>query len=599
MASAILSIITCLFKDKVNAVLTSIILFIIGVMFSIQCVFYHTFKVYFSLSNLGLSDQIFSFSEDVVKLVFKNTIYIVAFMMPFIIYMLFRKKIKLQKNSLSNFIIYVLIFIFSCGLFIHRVNVSINDINGAYELYHNVNDVSISINTLGVLNSYTLEFYRLIFGFEQKIKQVFVSDISSNNIENVEKVVEYGNNELELDFKETANKEIKTINEYIMNDEPTSQNEYTGIFKDYNLIYITAESFSQIGISEELTPTLYKLTHSGFIFDNYYTPNVLSTIGGEFQSLTGLYPNSSILTKWRSGKNYFPYGLGTTFKNLGYSTYAYHNNSYTFQDRNKYMKSQGFDNFLGQYNGMEKRMNCNKWPQSDDEMIEVTVSDYIGKGEPFLAYYMTVSGHFPYTFVGNSMAIKNKEAVKELNLSEDARAYIATQIELDKALERLINALSDAGKLDNTVIVLLADHYPYKLSMQDINSLSDYTRDDVVEVNHNSLIIWNNQLEDIHVTKPCMSIDVLPTVCNLFGIEYDSRLLVGKDILSDALGIAIMYNHSWVTEEGTYYANTRKFVAKDDEVPEGYVKSISDIVDNRLNISKMIVKNDYYNYLFN
>ena len=61
------------------------------------------------------------------------------------------------------------------------------------------------------------------------------------------------------------------------------------MFKDYNLIYITAESFSEIGIDETLTPTLYRLTHSGFVFHNFYTPNLLSTIGGEFQSLTGLY----------------------------------------------------------------------------------------------------------------------------------------------------------------------------------------------------------------------------------------------------------------------------------------------------------------------
>ena len=111
----------------------------------------------------------------------------------------------------------------------------------------------------------------------------------------------------------------------MLKDTGTDKNQYTGLFKDYNLIYITAESFSQIAVSEEITPTLYKLTHTGFIFDNYYTPNNLSTIGGEFQSLTGLYPDSSILSKWRTGSNYFPYGLGKVFKDLDYNTFAYHN----------------------------------------------------------------------------------------------------------------------------------------------------------------------------------------------------------------------------------------------------------------------------------
>ena len=55
-----------------------------------------------------------------------------------------------------------------------------------------------------------------------------------------------------------------------------------------------------------------------FIFDNFYVPYYLSTIGGEFQSLTGLYPNYSTLTKWKSGENSFPYGLANTFKEKGY-----------------------------------------------------------------------------------------------------------------------------------------------------------------------------------------------------------------------------------------------------------------------------------------
>ena len=407
----------------------------------------------------------------------------------------------------------------------------------------------------------------------------------------------YEPNTMELDLdKETSSSNIKKINLYVANDNGTMKNEYTGIFKDYNLVYITAESFSQIGVSEELTPTLYKLTHSGFIFDNYYTPNALSTIGGEFQSLTGLYPDSSILTKWRSGNNYFPYGLGTTFNGLGYNTYAYHNNSAYFQDRNKYLKSQGFTNFLACYTGLEKRMNCKRWPQSDDEMMEVTIPDYINSDKPFLAYYMTVSGHFAYTFSDNSMASKHKSEVQNLDLGLNAKAYVATQIELDRALERLLNELELAGKLDNTVIVLLADHYPYELDLKSVNSLSSYERDEIVEVNHNSLILWNKNIEDMHITKPCMSSDVLPTVYNLFGIDYDSRLMTGRDILSDSFGIAIMRNHSWVTDKGTYFSNGKKFVGSDD-VDENYVDNINTIVNNRLNIAKLIVDTDYYKYL--
>ena len=42
---------------------------------------------------------------------------------------------------------------------------------------------------------------------------------------------------------------------------------------------------------------------------------------------------------------------------------------------------------------MGLNINCKSWPQSDIEMIDKTYSDYMASDEPFLAYYMTVSGH--------------------------------------------------------------------------------------------------------------------------------------------------------------------------------------------------------------
>ena len=246
---------------------------------------------------------------------------------------------------------------------------------------------------------------------------------------------------------------------------------------------------------------------------------------------------------------------------------------------------------------MEKLINCKKWPQSDDDMVNATMNHYIDK-EPFLAYYMTVSGHFHYTFSENSMANKHKSLVKNLEYTEAAKAYLATQIELDKALESLINTLEEKNILDKTVIVLQADHYPYNLSLRDINSLSTYTRDSIVEVNHNSLIIWNPNIKKTEIDKVCMSIDVIPTVYNLFGIEYDSRLFVGNDIFSSKEGLAILSNRSWVSDYGTYFANSSKFISNGKDIPENYVEKINDIVDNRLNISKMIIENNYYDYLF-
>ena len=588
--SCILSLISGLFKNKVNSIISSIILFFMGFLFSLQLVFFNTFQTFFSYSILGLSDQLTSFMNETLTAIWDNLLYIIVFFIPFIIYLIFKRKFSFKNNSYSNIFLVIILFVF-LSLYLGHILLTKGIINGSYYLYHDTNSISLNISKFGVMNSYVIDIKRSIFGFNENITLI------NNEIEKKEEIEEivYEDNTLDINFdKSTGNNDIKTINTYMKNTSGTKQNEYTGKYSGYNLIYIVAESFSEIAISEELTPTLYKLTHSGLIFDKYYTPNTLSTIGGEFQALTGLYPDSSILSKWRKGTNYFPYGLATVFKNLGYKTYAYHNNWYGFQDRHKYLKSQGFTNYLGCYNGLEKRMNCKNWPQSDLDMMKVTMKDYINNDEPFLAYYMTVSGHFQYNFSDNSMAYKNRKYVNKLNLSTAAKAYVATQIELDRALEYMIKTLEENNKLDNTVIVLMADHYPYKLDLKSINSLSSYQRDNLIEVNHNALILWNNKENDNHITKPCMSSDVLPTVYNLFNVKYDSRLLTGRDILSTSEGLVIFNNHSWITDKGVYHANTKKFDGNEDN---DYINNINSLVKNRLNIGKLILKNDYYRYL--
>lgn len=592
ICSCFFTTITGIFKEKVNKIITTIILFILAFLFSLQLVFYKVFKTFFSFSVIGLGNQLTSFLDETVNAIFSNIFYIILFFLPFIFIIIFRKKIKLERNGLVNYLVYLFCFVLGIGVFFINVNINKDGLSSTYNLYYKVNEVGLNIEKLGVLNAYNLDIYRAIFGFDTEMEVVKETEDSN------EDVLDYGINTLDINFdKSTSNSEIKEINEYMKNITGTKKNKYTGLFSGYNLIYITAESFSEIGVSEELTPTLYKLINSGFKFNNFYTPNNLSTIGGEFQSLTGLYPDKSILTKWRKGTNYFPYGLGTVFKNLGYNTHAYHNNWYAFQDRDKYLKSQGFDNYLGCSNGLEKRMNCKMWPQSDDEMIKATINDYVNSEELFMMYYMTVSGHFQYNFSDNSIAYKNRNLVKNLNVSEKAKAYVATQIELDRALERLLTELENAGKIDNTVIVLLADHYPYELSLNDINSLSTYKRDSLIEVNHNSLIIWNNKIKNIDIDKVCMSADVIPTVYNLFGIEYDSRLFTGNDIFSSKEGVAVFSNRSFITDSGTYYANNSKFVPS-KEIDEDYVDKTVKIINNRLNASRLIIKNDYYNYLF-
>ena len=585
-SSLIITFLTTIFPCKVNKILNYVIYFVLSFWFSLQFTFKSSIKTFFTISLFKISDQAVGFIGEFFYIILKNLYGIIIFFLPFILLIVFRKKIdyEVEKEGRLYLISYLVIAPLVYFGYTYYLKYRDNSTISLYDLYYNTDNIPLSIQRLGLLPSTGLDVYRSVFGFEEKIIKVEYEEEDTEG-----EIFSYGEKKLNLKLDSNLSSVVK---EYIENNQGTKKNKYTSIFEDKNLIFIVAESFSTIGVNEELTPTLYKLTNSGFIFENFYVPYYLSTIGGEFSAVTGIYPDTSTLSTWRSGNNSFPFGLSNVFENKGYNTYAYHNHSGYFQDRYKYLKSIGFDNFKACYMGLD--INCDMWPESDVEMIEKTYGEYINSDKPFLAYYMTVSGHLEYNFSGNSIASKNRSLVDNLPYSDSAKAYLATQIELDRSLKLLIDKLEENNILEDTVIVLLADHYPYGLTLDEMNELSSYERDGLFEINHNSLIIWNENLNTIRVSKVGMPTDVIPTVYNLFGIDYDSRLYVGNDLLSTADGLVILGNRSWITDNGKYSSVDNTYSGIEDT---GYVDKINSIVANKIAFSKSIISTDGYKYI--
>lgn len=600
MISIILGIISRLFKNsKYNKIIFIVIMSIISLWFCAEYVVKDYFDFYLSLSTFEIADQVGSFLGKAVIETIKRIIQIILFFLPMILSIIFNKYIDFEYNNYKKNIILLLISIFIYGSYILSLNINKDKTYSSYVLYYNINDVSLNMENFGVLNTFVIDLKRAIFGFEEKLI-IDNNNNLNNDIEEDNKEIEYSYNNLNIDFESLVNNEsdstIKQIHEYMNNDTGTLQNQYTNMFNGKNLILFMAESFNEIAVSKELTPTLYKLVNSGFVFENFYTPTIYSTIGGEFQELTGLYAQSTkVLSTFRSGEVSFPQGIANMFKKENYSTYAYHNNSYVFQDRNKYLKSIGFDNFKACYNGLEELINCKEWPQSDVSMINATVNDYINE-DNFMVFYATVSGHASYNW-SNASSKKHKDEYLSYNLpySTAPASYLAAQMELDKALELLINKLDEKGILQDTVIALVGDHYPYELTLDEINEVSSYEKDSIVMVNKSNFILWNSEMDNVKVSKVGSQLDVMPTIYNLFGLSYDSRLFMGKDILSTEGGLAIFANRSWVTDKGIYYSASRKYVPNDnEEYDEEYVKKINKIVNNKITMSKLIIENNYY-----
>lgn len=472
----------------------------------------------------------------------------------------------------------------------------------------------------GVL--YLPEEEDLMFLFKGEEESKISTDISGENstgsseyISSGETTVITGRQEAEVlpntlpvnfDYlKEIGSDDIDKITDYVMSMPPTVQNDYTGMFAGYNLIFLTAEGFSTAAVDETLTPTLYKLIHSGVVATNYYVPLwQTSTSDGEYANLMGVIPDQQFSMK-RSATNSQPYSLANYFKAEGAACYAYHNNTLSYYDRHLSHPNLGYifkASSLGNLDAAEwggnlfQMANPDFWPASDLEMMQATLPEYINE-DRFHVYYLTISGHMNYNFLGNRMSSLHKDEVSSLPYSEEGKAYIACNIELDRALQYLIEQLEAADKLEKTVICLSADHYPYAMDLTNYEELMGMELENSLEIYHNSLILWNSEMETVVVDKPCSSLDLAPTLLNLFGFDYDSRLFSGRDIFSDSEGLVVFSNRSFITDSVSYNKKTGEVISRNGApVSDEYVNNMKDYVKMLYKHSAGILNNNYYSY---
>lgn len=597
LTGTIISLITGFLNESVNKISNIVINSVITLIFIAQLIHYRFYQSIFSIYSLINGAQVFGFMSAIGKIMLHNTEYIIFLLFPLFFFIVLGLNISFKKYTKKELLILIGIIPISLLLSILVLNTDKDKNYNAKDLYYNTHAPTISTQKLGLLTTMRLDLKRAIFGFTDKI---MLEDKEIEEVNKSENKKEY--NILNIDFdkliEEEDNDKIRSLHKYFKSVTPIEKNKYSGMFKDKNLIVITAEAFSPIAIDKELTPTLYKMYTEGFSFSNFYTPIFyVSTSDGEYVSLTSLLPKEGVWSFQKSSKISLPFVYGNILKNYGYSANAYHNGRYNYYKRNLSHPNMGYK-YVGCGNGLEKKINCKIWPQSDLEMINATIDDYI-ENEKFLAYYMSISGHLNYTYNGNMMATKNRDKVKNLKYSEAIQAYLATNIELDKALESLINSLKEKGKLDDTVIVISADHYPYGLTINEMKERATYINDEKFDIHKNNLIIWNSQIKTpIKIDKYASSLDILPTVLNLLGVEYDSRLLMGTDILSNSEGLVIFNDRSWITKYGKYDAIKGKFTEYINlEEKQKYIDEINEIVKNKFNASRLILETNYYKYI--
>ena len=591
------------------------------------------FGLYYGLGFMGgmAGDVVGNFGSTVWSVILSIIPFILLALVPLVAFCLLRSAIVYDEGQSGAVRIMLAAVLVVCQL----AGSLTSSLGGAKSYYTYEFTANTAVPQFGLVTMLRLEIQYAIFGTPEAPLPVIdpgilpseSADPSDGGSETPsETPVVYGYNTLDIDFDAlaagTSDSTLQALHQYLGGLTPSQQNEYTGMFEGKNLILITAEAFSPYVISEELTPTLYRLTHEGFVFNNYYQPNwTQSTSGGEFAVMTGIIPNwfGNLTAFNASADKNMATALGWQFRELGYNVPAWHDNEYTYYNRDETHPNLGYD-YQGIGNGLV--LATNQWPNSDLEMMQATVdgyiSDYVENGTPFHAYYMTVSGHCNYNWGGNARARKHQAEAQAAypDASETVQAYIACNLELEAAMTYLVEQLEEAGIADDTLIVLTADHYPYQMAAGDVdyyNELRGFTDTERDTSRYrNTLIMWSAAIEEpVEVDTPCSSIDIVPTLCNLFGLDYDSRLYSGRDVFatnyeadqaSTCMPLVIFANtgfgNSWITAAGTYEASTGTFTPNEGiTVDDNYVSLVSQLVQAKYTYAKQMIQQDYYQIL--
>lgn len=638
-ALVVFTMISLISKRWINLTLCILYSALYALLAGAQMVYYSIFGVYFSAYSMANGASAFQFFDTALKHCGMNLHWILVLLLPVLFFSLIAWRL-FHLNGIGSWRLSLIPIV--AAIVIQFALTGMLPVFGGkealspYDLYHNTADSYYCINKLGFLTGFRVDVVRYLSGdsggndldldLDSTIPTFDLPPIPTTTQAPTtasptdplptttvpvvtEPPLDTSPNVLDIDFDtliaNESDKTIKKMHQYFQSRVPSNKNEYTGIFEGCNLIMICAESFSHGLISEELTPTLYKMMTEGIYLENYYVPNWgTSTIDGEYAFLTGTIPKSGVWSFKVSANNSMPLTMSKQLIRLGYNAYAFHGHTYSYYSRHRYLTNLGF--YYRGYGGdsydiAANGLNIKKvWPESDYEVVDVSTGDYVFN-EPFVTYYMTISGHQNYNFYGNMMAYRNQDAVKDLPYSTSVRAYIACNLELEKSLALLLERLEEAGVLENTVIVITADHYPYGFEDEEYAELLGVEELETnFEIYKNGCIIYKAGMQGEVVTKLSSHLDLLPTLSNMFGLEFDSRLYMGRDIFSDSMALVMFRNRSWITDYVSYNASTKKYTYFVDEslIPSGYIDYIKSEVSNRFSISTSILEKDYWSVLF-
>lgn len=601
------------FLNKTIAMITNLILtFGVTVYGFAQLGFNNYLGVYMSLNTTSQLGAVVDYIGEYFRS-FKFAYYFmfVPFIILILYYIFLNKRItiaipKLNKPEKMKYIIrklssFILLEI-SIG-FIYYSTLVMPFMQNKYQLqsnkslFINPNVPSIAIKQLGVVT----------FGLSDARIKFFPIDetMLSVDYQKAEKEkTDYSRNIDDTAFEKVIGSEknstYQNLNNYFISQDITDKNEYTGMFKDKNVIVIMMESVNDIIINEELYPNFYKLYSEGWHWENNYSPrNSCATGNNELSGMTGLYSIYNSCTANVYKNNTYFTGIFNLFNNAGYYTSSMHNYTEAYYYRSTIHKNLGSQKYYGvQSLGIPYRNEYRNWASDADFMTKyLEIIDTYEEGKSFMTWLTTVSSHQPYS-VSSILGDKYLSDFEDYDYPKDLKRYLSKLKELDKGLGILINGLEERGILDDTVIVMYGDHYPYGLSNKTINYILDYNLEDY-EAERVPFVIYNSEMEAKTFTEYTSYVNIVPTIANLCDLDYDPRFYNGTDVLSnDYESMVVFADGSWKNEHAYYNAsNSNLTVFEEGYYTEDDINRINEDIHLKISMSNSAIKNNYFGYL--
>ena len=616
--SLFIALIEYLIPKKVHKFINCILIFIVSFYAFVQSGFNNFIGVYMSL---GTSSQLGAVVDYIKEFILSFKWYYYLCFIPFILILIYyifinkkvfkkfnitysrtkfknlNKKLFLIKTLITSFNLVVLCMLFYLTLTISFMQNKLQSVSNM-KLFINPNNPTLVAKEFGITAFGILDVKNYLF----PVQEEFIIEIDDDKKDNQNVVERVYDDTIWNELIETeTNKKINSLNKYFISNDITDTNEYTGLFEGKNLIVIMLESVNDIIINEEDYPNFYKMYSEGWHWENNFSPrNSCSTGNNEMSGMISLYSIYNTCTANNYKTNTYFESIFGLFNNENYYTFSAHDYVAHYYDRNVIHTNMGSSAYYGAYDlGMNYSSEYKNWA-SDEEFMEKVLELIDGiESDNFMTWLTTVTSHQPYS-ISSIQGDYYADLYQGRGLKTDLIRYKSKLKYLDNALGILLEGLESRGLLEDTVIVMFGDHYPYGLSTDTINTVLDYDTNTDNDKERVPFVIYNPSLESTTYEEYTSYINILPTLANLFGLDYDPRLYVGSDILSnDYQSMVVFADGSWKNEYAFYNAskgNIKYYTDKEYTTEE--LQEINDTINLKMSMSSLAIKNNYFKYLY-